>query len=215
MTDLDPSRPCAACGAPLDLDVEGCAPHEGNRRATHEDPTVAGGPDRRRRRRRDSEPVTRAEFEQWLWRRAVPALLIIAAVASLAAYLSFDAGRNSRNGLARAGAQSSFDTCVSGADLRVTIAKGLDDLRSLAINPRRVPEAVADRFTQQTQPAIDTLLTQAAFGTTAKERAHRQYHAPLPPGTVTPEVVAEVHDLALERCTTRAGSTFGTTATTS
>lgn len=211
----DPSRPCPACGAPLDLDVEGCEPHMRNRAATHEDPTVAGGPDRRRRRRRDAEPLTRADFDRWLWRRAVPALLIVAAVASLAAYLSYSAGRDSRNGLARAGVESAFSTCLSGADLRVTTAKGLDDLRSLALDPRRVPDAVAERFTRQTQPAIDALLTQAAYGTTPAERRGREFHAPLPPGAVTLEVAARVHELALERCAARVGSTFGTTATTS
>lgn len=193
-----------------------------DRRAVHAI-TAAGRPERRhherrqRERRRDEEdrqPWTVGDHQRYT-RKATAAFVALTIISCIAAYLSYTAGQDSRDGLARSAARASFNTCVSGADLRVTNAKGLDDLRSLAIDPRRVPRAVALRFTRQTQPAIDTLLTQAAYGSTPAERRGREFHAPLPPGSVTLEVAARVHELALARCTSRAGSTFGTAAQTS
>jgi hypothetical protein len=181
--------------------------------------TDSGRPERRRRdrratqRRRDEQdrmPVTRGEFRR-RGRNDRLLFLALALISCIAAFMGYKAGQDSQNGLAHSGARAAFDTCVAGAELRTAVATGLDDLRSLAIT-RRVPQKVRDRFVRQTQPAIDRLLTQAAYGTD-RERRGRTFHAPVPPGSVTPDVTAQVRSLSLARCTARVGEAFGDTRT--
>jgi hypothetical protein len=172
--------------------------------------TASGHPERRREarrhkdRRRDEQKrefVTRKEFDSWVFRLML-AFLASTAIASAAAYVGYKSGQDSQNGLKSNGAQATYDTCVSGAELRLAVAKGEDDLRSLALTAE-VPKKVRDAFIVRTQPAIDTLLTQAAG---------KPYHAPLPPGTVTLSVITDVRALAALRCEKRAGATFGVDA---
>lgn len=152
-------------------------------------------------------PITHREFRRWR-NIATAAFVALTLISCLAGYLGYNAGQDSQNGLKANATQATYDTCLSGGELRITIARGLDDLRSLALTAQ-VPSAVREEFIRRTQPAIDRLLTQAAYGTSVDEQNGRQYHAPQPPGAVTLTVIDQVRALSLARCKARAADTFG------
>lgn len=140
--------------------------------------------------------VTVDSFRAWR-RRATLAFVLLTFVSSGAAYLAYEAGKRDQANLQAAGRDATTKSCLSGVDLRIATAAGLDDLRQLAITG--APESRGAQFIATTQPSIDRLLSQAA-GT--------KYHAPLPPGTVTPIVADEVRELGREKCQARTNDTF-------
>lgn len=148
-------------------------------------------------RRRDGF-VTRAEFRGWR-NRAAALFLALAAISCFAAYLGWHAGRESTNGLRRNSTAAQLQTCLAGAELRIAVAGGFDQLRRLAVQ-RATPKQL-ERFIRATQPALDVLLSQAAG---------REFHAPLPPGEVNAAVRASVRDLAAIRCAARAAAAAST-----
>lgn len=173
------------------------------------DVTEAGHPERRRfERRRKSrraderghEPLTRGDFARWVNRRALPAFVVLTLVSTAAGFLGYSAGQDSQRGLKRQGIEATKGNCISGGEMRIAVANGFDDLRWQAVRPGTSSRVVIP-FIARTQPAIDTLLTQAAG---------REYHAPLPPGRVTSSVVFEVRRLSALRCQLRADRVFQT-----
>jgi hypothetical protein len=169
--------------------------------------TEAGRPERRvmERRRRDRrsaqrqfEPILRGEYER-RHSRLVLLFLALAAIASGSAYLGWHANDHATRGLADNAAEATYGTCVSGGELRLATAAGLDELRTLALNAR-VPRRVRDEFIARTQPAIDELLSQAVG---------YPFRAPLPPGAVTRPVRESVERAHVARCRKRVARTFG------
>lgn len=157
-----------------------------------DEPTTEKGlPERRR-----SRYVTRSEFKWWR-RRATIAFVALTLVSSLAAYLAYNAGKRATSNLTAAGRDATTKSCLSGVDLRIAVATGLDDLRQLAVS--NATEAQRDPFIAITQPSIDRLLSQAAG---------RPFHAPLPPGTVTASVADQVREQGVQRCQRRTDSSF-------
>lgn len=156
------------------------------------DLTPAGHEERRR-----NQYVTVEQFAQWR-RRAVLAFVALTLISTLAAYLGYTAGRDSDHGLRKNSRAFSLSSCVGGGELRIVIARGFDELRTLAI-PKGAPASRVRPFIERTQPAIDRLLSQAAG---------QRFRAPLPPGTVSPDVIDEVRMLARQRCIERVALTF-------
>lgn len=150
-----------------------------------------------REERRRAQYVTAEQFAHWR-ARAVFAFAVLTLVATLAAWLAYDAGRDSDTGLRSNAQEFSLASCIGGGELRIVIARGFDELRTLAI-PKGAPVERVRPFIERTQPAIDRLLTQAAG---------QRYRAPLPPGTVSPDVLNEVRMLARKRCIERVALTF-------
>lgn len=144
--------------------------------------TPSGHPERRKKKYLSVE-----QFEAWRRRarnRLVVAWLLLAGVSSFAAWVGYEAGRD-----------TDLRSCTSGAEFRVTVAAGFDDLRRLAIGvqPGTKPDSDELDFLQATQPAVDRLLTQAAG-------------SPIHPGgdgEVTQQVIDNTLAMAHERCKER------------
>lgn len=60
--EASPSRPCPACGAPLDLDVESCRPHRGDEASPFDQARVSGGYPLDREERERVERVAKAQL---------------------------------------------------------------------------------------------------------------------------------------------------------
>jgi hypothetical protein len=112
--------------------------------------------DGKRVERRRTEYLTCDEFRSWK-RRATAAFLLLVAVSVAAAYLGYHAGRQSDANIAQSGADAVFRSCVSRADIRITVADALDDLRSAAVRPD-APKAETDAFFERTQAPLNDLL---------------------------------------------------------
>lgn len=182
----DPGTPHDYFGRPLtqdDVERRSRPVSRGYVEDTHERDT--------RRRQRDN-------------RRMKILFVVLGLISSVTALYSYDAGRRSAVGLEQNAYDASYASCVSGSDLRIVMADGLDSLRRLAISGNRAPRAVVEQFFEQTQPPIDDLLTQAAY----EKDSGRRYHVDAPLGEVTDAVQVEVAVLAQERCEARTQAQF-------
>jgi hypothetical protein len=151
--------------------------------------TGSGLPERRR-----DNYVTVEQFRSMV-NRFLVIFLLTGVLSAVAAFLSYQAGQND----AKSSRRASVETCRSGTDLRIATAAGLESLRSLAVEYGQSSTRERALFIGRTQPPIDELLSQAAGV---------EYHAPIPPGSVTPKVRQEVLELAEERCQKRADRAF-------
>lgn len=161
----------------------------------------------------EPEYVTREEYERRhkavrdrMWKL----FLLSAAVSSLAAGIGYVKYAAVQRAQVQANRTTALQQCLSGGELRVAIAKGTDDLRRLAagLKPDEAPKGRVLVFIRATQPAVDELLTQAAYGTKQEARG-RTFSAPLPPGTVSQAVIEEVGKLSEERCERRVAVAYG------
>jgi hypothetical protein len=96
-------------------------------------------------------------------RRHMWAYLLVVAVSVLSGYLGYTAGQDSDRNLKQTGADAVFRSCLSRADIRITTADAIDDLRTAALRP---PISDAERkaqesFLARTQGPLDDLLSKA------------------------------------------------------
>lgn len=108
--------------------------------------------------------LLRAEvFARWR-RRATIAFVGLAAAATLAGYLAYDAGEDSDRGIRQESARAITQSCRERLNLRITVAVAFDELRRAAVKPAvSGPERRQYRdFLERTQRPIDALLSEAA-----------------------------------------------------
>ena len=131
-----------------------------------------------------------------LRRRMTLGLLVVAAVASLSAYLGYRANENGNDHDRAAQKRDTMRTCLSGGELRVLIAQSNDLLRRSAVGlvPGEDANPRVARFLVATQPAIDDLLTQAAG---------KPYHIEPLGGELTSATTDRVLSLSRARCDRR------------
>lgn len=152
----------------------------------HGDDTEAGLPERRRLRY-----VTWDEHIHLVIGLLI-AFFVLMALSSVGIYWAWNNGRK----LERNGADAVLRSCISRADLRVTVAVAIDQLRVLALrepNTAEEREAVRD-FLARTQAPIDRLLSQAAGEPITND----------PPGPLNDRVRNRVRELAAARCSEQA-----------
>lgn len=143
--------------------------------------------------------LTCDEFRHWKNRRAVPAFVILTVVATLSGFLGYNASRESDSNLRHAGADAVLRSCLSRADIRITTASAIDDLRTAALQPpanhkQRVEQAM---FLARTQKPINDLLT-IVVG-----------HNPRTVGFLKADYLDGLRVLSAQRCKRTTESQFG------
>lgn len=148
----------------------------------HNEETNSGRPERRRDRY-----VTWDEHID-LVKGALIAFFVVVAMSSVGIYWAWSNGQKLEDN----GAAAVYRSCISRADLRVTVAVAIDQLRILALREPKTPaeeKAVAE-FIERTQAPVDRLLSQAAGEPIRTE----------PPGALRTGVRQRVLELAAVRC---------------
>lgn len=145
--------------------------------------------------RRRVEYLTCDDWRSWK-RRALLAFVLLAVVSSLSGYLGYTAARESDRNLAQSGADAVFRSCVSRADIRITVADALDKLRLAALRPD-TPTAEREAFLSRTQPPIEELLSRVAG---------HPFHTE---GELAPDLLVTLRRAAVEKCAAQARKQFG------
>lgn len=108
----------------------------------------------------ETTPVYQAQFRHYT-RRVTIMFVALTLVSCAAAYWSWHEGEAADEGIAALSRDAVYRSCASRADLRVTVAQAVDDLRRFAVADGG-PNGQRKAFFKRTAPPIDDLLSGAA-----------------------------------------------------